>query len=156
MPAIDKQIGDQRVRGLRIRARERGEHALIIVAAVGRAEREAVEILREVALAVEILLQPPLPGRREIERVHQRREQADIADADVRRRQSEMRGRLQTEREHFRVGRRDIGAPERFDAGLQDFARAIAAIAEHRAEIERSLARCRISARRDRLARPEW
>ena len=80
-----QQVGDQRVRGLRIGARERREHALIIGAAVGRAEREPVEILREVALAIEIFLQPPLPGRREIERVHERREQSDIADADVRR-----------------------------------------------------------------------
>ena len=93
----------------------------------------------EVALAVEILLQPPLPGRREIERVHERGEQADIADADVRRRQSEMRGRLQAEREHFGVGGRDIGASERFDAGLQDFARAVAAVAEHRTEIREAL-----------------
>ena len=50
-----------------------------------------------------------------------------------------MRGRLESERQHLGVGGGDIGAPERFDAGLQDFARAVAAVAEHRAEIREAL-----------------
>ena len=108
--------------------------------------------MREVALAVEILHQPPFPGRREIERGDQRREQPDVAHADVRRRQAVMRGRLETEREHLGVGGGGVGAAEGLDAGLQEFGRAVAAVAEHRAEIAEALRAARPRARRDSRA----
>ena len=46
-----------------------------------------------------------------------------------------MRGRLQPERKHLGVGRRLVGPPEGFDAGLQEFGGCVAAVTEHRAEI---------------------
>jgi len=46
-----------------------------------------------------------------------------------------MRGRFEPEREHLGVGRRLVGPPEAFDAGLQEFGRRVAAVTEHRAEI---------------------
>ena len=91
--------------------------------------------MREAAGAVEVLHQPALPGRREIERGDQRGEQPDVAHADFRRRDAVVRGRLEAEREHLGVGRGDVAAPERLDAGLQEFGRRLAAMAEHRAEI---------------------
>ena len=67
-----QQIGDERVRGLRIGARERGEHALIFRPLARGGADQPVEIVREAACAVEVLDQPPLPGGREIERGDQR------------------------------------------------------------------------------------
>ena len=46
-----------------------------------------------------------------------------------------MGGRFQAERQHFGVGCRLIGAAKRLDAGLREFGRAVACVAEHRAEI---------------------
>ena len=46
-----------------------------------------------------------------------------------------MRGGLQPERQHLGVGRGLVGAAERLDAGLQEFGRRAAAVAEDRAEI---------------------
>ena len=132
------------MRGPRVGARKRREHALIFGAAIGGAEREPVEIVRRGCLAVEILHQPPLPGRRQIERRDQRGEQSDIAHADVGRRQAVLRGGFEPERQHLGIGRRDVAAAERFDAGLQEFAGAVAAVAEHRARDSRSPARCRL------------
>jgi hypothetical protein len=50
-----------------------------------------------------------------------------------------MRGRLKSERHHLGVSCGDIGAPEGFDTGLQNFARAIGTVAEHRAQIRETL-----------------
>ena len=46
-----------------------------------------------------------------------------------------MRGGFQAERQHFGVGRRLVGTAEDFDAGLQELARAVAAVTEHGTEI---------------------
>ena len=46
-----------------------------------------------------------------------------------------MRGRLEPERKHFGVGGGVVVPAERLDAGLQEFGRRLAAMAEHRAEI---------------------
>ncbi len=78
-----QQIGDQRMRALRIGAGERRQHALIFRARIVAAEHQSVEVLRQIGLAVEILDQPPLPGRRQIEPGDQAGEQRDVADVDV-------------------------------------------------------------------------
>ena len=78
-----EEIGDERMRGLRVGAGERGEHALIFRPRVRGADGEPIEIMRERGLVVEILDQAPLPGGRKIERGDQRGKQGDIAHADV-------------------------------------------------------------------------
>ena len=130
-----EQIGDQRVRALRIGAGERRQHALIFRPLLRGDHREAFEVVRQIALAVEVLHQPALPRRREFERADQRGEQADVAGADVGLGEAVVAGRFERERQHLGVGGRGVGAAERFDAGLQDLARAFVAMAEHRSEI---------------------
>ena len=46
-----------------------------------------------------------------------------------------MGGRLEAERQHLGIGGRDVAPAERFDAGLEEFAFAVGAMAEHLAEI---------------------
>ena len=75
-----QEIGDQRVRALRIRAGKRREHALIFGPRIVAAEHKTVEVLRQVGLAIEILDQPPLPRRREVEAGDQAGEKRDVAD----------------------------------------------------------------------------
>ena len=124
-----QQIGDQRMRGLRIGAGQRREHALIFRPGAGGADREAIEVVCQRGLAIEIFDQAPLPGWREIERGDQRRKQPDVAEADFRRGKPITSRCLQAEREHLRISRRDIRAPEGFNAGLQKFARLVRAVA---------------------------
>ena len=76
------QVGHQRQRRLAVGAGQRGEHALIFVAAGSGRQRQPLEILLQADLAVEILDQPPPPDRVEIERIDQRVEQRDVAGAD--------------------------------------------------------------------------
>ena len=144
------------MRGLRVGAGERCEHALIFRPLDRGGADQAVEVVREAAGAVEILHQAALPGRREIERGDQRGEQPDIAHADFRRRDAVMRGRLEAEREHLGVGRGGVAPPERLDARLQEFGRRLAAMAEHRPEIADSRPPRPPRARRDSRATPEW
>ena len=98
-------------------------------------QRQAVEVAGEIGLAVEVLGQAPLPHRGEIQRVEQRREQRHVAHADLGCGEPVMGGRLEAEGERLGIGRRLVGAPEQLDAGLQELARLLAALAEHRAEI---------------------
>ena len=123
------------MRALRIGAGQRRQHALIFRPRIVAAEHQAIEVLRQIGLAVEILDQPPLPGRRQLEPGDQRGEQRDIAGPDVRRGQAVAGGGFQPEREHLGVGRRLVGTAEGFDAGLQEFGGAVAAVTENRAEI---------------------
>ena len=67
-----------------------------------------------------------------------------------------MRGGFQAERQHFGIGRRLVGTAEGFDAGLQEFGRLVAAVAEHRAEIAEAGRLAGERARRDSRATPEW
>src|SRR6185312_13729250 len=83
----------------------------------------------------EILDQPAPPHRIEFECVDQRDEKRDVASADFDVGEPQRGGRLQRQRQHFGIGSGAILPPERFDAGLQELARASAAIAKHRAEI---------------------
>ncbi len=108
---------------------------LVFRLGVGIAEREPVEVVREAALAVEILGEPPLPGGRNVERADERGEQRDVAHADVGLVEPVVDGRLERERERLGVRRRRVGAAEGFDAGLQEFGRAVLALAEDGAEI---------------------
>ena len=130
-----QEIGDERVRGVRIGAGKRGKHALIFGPGLRGVEHQPVEIVLEAAGAVEILHQAPLPGRRQLERRDQRGEQADVAQADFRGIDAVMGGRLEAERQHLGIGGRDVAPAERFDAGLEEFAFAVGAMAEHLAEI---------------------
>ena len=130
-----EQIGDEMMRRLRIGAGKRREHAAVFGRAVGRRQRQLIEIVRQRPLPVEILDQAPLPGRRQVERGDEGGKQADIADADFRRRQPVERRRLEPERQHFGVGRRLVLAPEGFDAGLQDFGGRAFAMPKHDAQI---------------------
>src|SRR5262249_6456882 len=123
-------------------------------AARRRLGRQAMEIVRQAAGGVEILGEPPPPCRRQIERLDQRREQTDVADADLGRLDAVMRERLEPEREHLGVGRRSIASAEGFDAGLQELARLIAALAKYGTEIAEAYglaggarARCEVIAR---------
>ena len=129
------QVGHQRQRRLAVGAGKGCQHALIFVAAGRGRERQPLDVLGEADLAVEILDQPPPPDRVEIERVDQRREQRDVAGADFDVLQSEGGGRLQRQRQHFRIRRGAVLPAEGFDAGLQELARPAAAIAKHRPEI---------------------
>ena len=123
------------MRSLRIGAVERREHALIFLGAVRRRECELIEIMRQRGLAVEILLQPPPPDRREIERVDESGEQREVAHADLGRLHAILFGRFEPERQHFGVGRRLVLAAETLDADLQEFGRGAIAMTKHRAEI---------------------
>ena len=120
-PGDRQKVGDEMMRRLRIGAGERGEHAAVFRRAVCRRQRQLIEIVRQRPFPVEILDQPALPRRREIERGDEGGKQPDVADADFRRRQAIKRRRLKPEREHFGVGRCLVAAPERLDAGLQEF-----------------------------------
>ena len=121
--------------GAWVGAGERREHALVFRARLGGGVRQAVEVVAQAAGAVEVLDQAALPRRREVERADQRREQADVAHAQVGLIDAVVGGRLEPERDHFRVGRGDVAPAERFDAALRELARRVRAIAEHRAEV---------------------
>ena len=74
-----QQIGHQRARRLRIGTGQRREHALIFRPLLGGAQRQALQIVRQVGLAVEVLHQSTLPDRRKFERGDQRGIKPDIA-----------------------------------------------------------------------------
>ena len=63
------------------------------------------------------------------------REQRDIAGANLDLGQAERAGRLQRQRQHFRIGGGPVLPSKGFDAGLQELTGLAAAIPEHRAEI---------------------
>ena len=65
-------------------------------------ERENVQVVGERGLSVEVLHQPALPGRRQIERRDQRREQPDVAHADFRLGDAVMRGGVEARAPAFR------------------------------------------------------
>ena len=67
-----------------------------------------------------------------------------------------VRRRFEAEREHFGVGGRDIRAPEGFDAGLQELARLLGAVAEDRAEIAEARGLAGHAAKRGSRAKPGW
>jgi hypothetical protein len=94
-----------------------------------------IQIVRQRPFAVEILDQTPLPRRRQIEGGNKSGEQADIAETDLRGLQAVECRRLQSEREHFGVGRCLVVASERLDAGLQDFGCRAFAMTEYRAQV---------------------
>src|SRR5262249_31180871 len=98
-------------------------------------EHKAIEVLRQVGLAVEVLDEPPLPRGRKIESGNETREQRDVANLDVGRSDAIVRGRLEAERKHLGVGRRPVGTPERLDAGLQKFRGPVGAVTKDRTEI---------------------
>ena len=129
------QVGDQRQRRLAVGAGKGCQHALVFVAAGRGGERQPLDIVGEADLAVEVLDQPPPPDRVEFKRVDQRGEQGDIAGADFDILQPEGGSRFQRQRQHFRIRRGAVLPAEGFDAGLQEFAWAAAAISEHRPEI---------------------
>ena len=80
-----EQIGDQRMRAPSGRSRRAPPARPGIPAArARRTDRQAIEVVRERGFAVEVLDQPPLPRRRQVERGDQRGEQRDVADADRR------------------------------------------------------------------------
>ena len=134
MPAIDSRSATQRARGGGIGAGERGEHAGVFGSgAAGELERRKIGFQR--AGAVEVLDQAALPGGRQVERGDQRREQADVAHADFGIGGAVLAHAVEREREAFGVGGLAVGAAERLDPGLQQFRAAVAAVAEHRAEI---------------------
>src|SRR5262249_57110336 len=118
-----------------IGARKSSQHTLILRARIVAAQHEAIEILRQIGLAVEIFDQPPLPRRRQIEPGNEACEQRDVANLDVWRSETVVGGRFETKRKHLGVGRRFVGTSERFDAGLRKFCRTIGAMAEKRTEI---------------------
>ena len=102
---------------------------------VGPGVAEQIERLAKRAGAVEVLQQAAAPLRRQVERIDQAGEQAAVADRDVGMGHAELGGRLAAQRQHLGVGRLAVAPAERFDAGLQELARRVAAVAEHRAEI---------------------
>ena len=150
------QVGHQRQRRLAVGAGQGCEHAFIFVAAGRGRERQPLDILGQADLAVEILDQPPPPYRIEIERLDQRVEQRHVAGANFDLGQPERGGRLQRQRQHFGIRRGAVGPSEGFDAGLQEFARPAAAIAEHRPEIAEAHGLAGAGRRRDSPAPPEW
>ena len=94
--------------------------------------------MRQRRLVIEILDQAPLPCGRQIERRHQCGKQSDVAHADRGRGKTIVRRRIEPEREHLGVRRRGVLAAEGFDAGLQEFAAALAAVTKHRTEITKA------------------
>ena len=81
---------------------------------------------------------------------------ADVADADVGLRQPVMRGGVEPERQHLGIGRRLVGAAERLDAGLQEFARRLVRDSGRPGRDSRSPRPCRPRTRPDSRARPGW
>ena len=130
-----EKIGDQRARAFGIGAGQRSEHALVLRARVGAGQRQHVEVVREGGLAVEVLHQPALPRRCEIERSDQRGEQPDVAQANFRRGHVVVGDGVEAERQHLGVGRRLVGTAKGFNAGLQELRRGNAAVAEYGAEV---------------------
>ena len=151
-----EQIRDQVMRRLRIGAGKRGEHALIFRRAVGGGERELIEIVRQRAFAIEILDQPALPRRREIERGDEGGEQPDVAHADFRRVHAILRGRLKPERQHFGVGRRLVLAAEDFRCRLAGIPLPLPRGGETPGRDSRSPRPCRPRAIADTRAIPGW
>src|SRR6202041_895683 len=98
-------------------------------------EGEALDILRQADLAVEVLDQAAPPHRVKTEGIDQRREQRDIAGANFDFGQAECAGRLKRQCQHFSIGGGAVLPSKGFDAGLEEFTRLAAAITEHRAEI---------------------
>src|SRR5215468_5756048 len=133
-----QQIGDECVRAFGVGADERREHALIFRPGICRADSEPIEILRQRCLMIEILDQPPLPRGCEIKHRDKGAKQGYIAHANVRRGEAVMRRRLKSERQHFGIRGCDILPAEGFDAGLQEFAAAVAAMTKHRPEIAKT------------------
>ena len=133
-----QQIGYQRVGAFRIRTGKRSQHALILGACVVATEHEAIEVLRQIGLAVEILDEPSLPSGRKIECRNETREQCDVANLDVGRGDAIVRCRLEAERKHLGVGGRPVGASERLDAGLQEFRGSVGAMTKNRTEIAKA------------------
>ena len=88
--------------------------------------------------AVEVLDEPPLPSRHQIERGDESREQPDIADADFRSGQTILRGSFQTEREHFGIGSGLVPAAERLNAELEKFRRRAGTMTKYCAEIAKA------------------
>jgi len=123
------------VRGLRVGAGERCEHALIFGPLARRRVHQPVEIACKAAGAVEVLDEPPLPGGRKVERRDQRGEQRDIAHADFRRIDTVVRSGFEPERQHFGIGGSRVAPPERLDAGLNELGRPLGAMTEHRRQI---------------------
>jgi hypothetical protein len=78
------------------------------------------------------------PHRRQVERGDEGGKQSDVAHADLRRAQAIVRRRFEAQRQHFRIGRRLVGAAERFDAGLHELRRGAFAVAEYGAEIAKA------------------
>ena len=119
-----QQIGDQRMRRLRVGAGERRQHALIF----GPRACAAPIVSRSRSCASEVLRLKSFTSRRfhagaRSSAAISAENSADIADADVGLRQAVMRRRLEAEREHLGIGGGGVGAAEGFDAGLEEFAR---------------------------------
>ncbi len=94
--------------------------------------------MRQRGFAVEIFDEAALPHRREIERGNEGGEQADVADADLRRAHAVLRRGFKAEREHFGVGGGLVGAAETLDAGLEEFTPLAFAVTKHRAEVAKA------------------
>ncbi len=106
------QVGDERQRCLAVAAGERGEHALIFVAAGRGLQGQLLDVVGEADLAVEVLDQAAPPHRIELQRVDQRIEQRDVAGADLDIGDAEGGGRLERQRQHLGVSRGAVGRPK--------------------------------------------
>ena len=74
---------------------------------------------------IEILDEPPLPGGSKIKRCHEGREESNIPHADGGFAESEMRGCMEPQSQHFRVGRCFVCPTEGLDTRLPKFGRAL-------------------------------
>ncbi len=83
---------------------------------------QALQVARQHAGAAEVLGQAPAPGRRQAKGVHQRHEDADVAEGEGERAVGVETGALEAERHDLRLGRLAIGAAEKLDAGLVELA----------------------------------
>ena len=126
-----EQVLDEGARALLVDALERGEDAGMVDAAIARRIEDAGEPLALGEAADDAA--PPL--RRDGEPVEQVGEEARVADRRFELDRRRQRRGLEREGEDLGIRRLAVGLPEVLDAGLDEFARAVAAQPEHRPAI---------------------
>ena len=126
-----QQVLDQRFRAGVVGAFQRRQHARLRERALARPIENGVEA----APARDAAAQAAPPDLRDVERSEDALEQAGVAEPGGERAAPRRRRRLETEREHFGVGRLGVVAAEALEPGLRLFAGLPRPRPEHRAEI---------------------
>src|SRR5215831_7981779 len=90
-----------------------------------RAVREPLQQLAEIIRAPEMALQAPAPLRRDVERIHERAKERQLADLDREILKTRGAYALDREAQDFDVGRGPVRNAQALDARLQELARPV-------------------------------